>query len=66
MNLDDQGIKHEAESMSGVVRGALFEILLDIQKYLPVFELPMQYKNRSQFLINISKVEGECFRHGVF
>jgi len=29
MNLDD--LKHEVESMSGVVRGALFKILLDGQ-----------------------------------
>ena len=26
MNLDDRGIEHEAESMSGLVRGALFKL----------------------------------------
>jgi hypothetical protein len=47
MDLDDQGIKHEVETMSGVVRGAVLKILLGMS--WPVFEFPMQYKTKSFF-----------------
>ena len=49
MNLDDRGIKHEAESMSGVVRGALFKFLLDGQSLClcPALEFQMGYKTKS-------------------
>ena len=59
MDLDDRGIKHEAESMSGVVRGALFKCF-GWAKSLRVFEFQMPYKQT-----HVSKVEGS-FRYKVF
>ena len=50
MNLDDRGFKHEAESLSGVVQGALLKILLDGQSLClcPTFEFPMGYRTKSR------------------